>query len=240
MEIKWLGHSAFEIITEENTDILIDPFISNNPLCTTPVEELHPDIICLTHGHSDHFGDLLELAETNNAAVVTNAELAVFLQKQGIEAISMNIGGSINVRDIRITMLDAKHSSDIDFVEENCIPGGSAASFFFTLEDGTKIYHTGDTGLYSDMENIIGRIYKPDILMVPIGDKFTMGPFEAALATHWMNPKLAIPMHYNTFPAIEQDPAVYSNFVKQLNPSIDVVVMNPGETLPIPDFSEED
>ncbi|MDD5959393.1 metal-dependent hydrolase [Methanobrevibacter wolinii] len=239
MEIKWLGHSAFEIITSDTT-ILIDPFISNNPVCSTPVEELNPDIICLTHGHSDHFGDLLELAEVNNPVVVTNAELAVFLQKQGIEAVSMNIGGSISVRDIRITMLDAKHSSDIDFVEENCIPGGSAASFLFTFEDGTKIYHAGDTGLYSDMENIIGRIYKPDVLMVPIGDKFTMGPFEGALATHWMSPKVVIPMHYNTFPAIEQDPVVFSNFVKQLNPSIDVVIMNPGETYEVPDFNDED
>ena len=98
-------------------------------------------------------------------------------------------------------MLEAKHSSDIDVVEE-VVPGGVAASFLITFEDGTKIFHAGDTGLFKDMKDIIGDIYKPDIVMVPIGDKFTMGPFEAALASMWLNPKVVIPMHYNTFPPI--------------------------------------
>ena len=125
-------------------------------------------------------------------------------------------------------MLDAKHSSDIDIVEET-VPGGSAASFLITFADGTKIFHAGDTGLFGDMKDIIGNIYKPDVVMLPIGDKFTMGPFEAALAAMWLNPKAVIPMHYNTFPAIAQDPSIFANFVSQFNPNIDVVVMNPDE-----------
>ena len=125
-------------------------------------------------------------------------------------------------------MLDAKHSSDIDMVEE-MVPGGVAASFLITFEDGTSIFHSGDTGLFGDMKTIIGDIYKPDIVMVPIGDKFTMGPFEAALASMWLNPKVTIPMHYNTFPPIVQDPTVFANFVMQFNPKISTVILNPNE-----------
>ena len=135
-------------------------------------------------------------------------------------------------------MLDAKHSSSIDFTEE-VIPGGNPGSFIITMEDGTKIFHAGDTGLFSDLENVVGKIFKPDIAMVPIGDRFTMDPFQGALASMWINPKVVIPMHYNTFPAIEQDPAIFNNFVKQLNPNIQVVIMNPLEYYK-PDFEKED
>lgn len=228
MEVRWLGHSAFEIINDDDVKILIDPFMSNNPVCSIPVEDMNPDLILVTHGHSDHLGDALEISNRTNAPIAGIHELSLFLSKQGINNISLNIGGSFIFKDIKFTMLDAKHSADIDMVEEP-VGGGSAASFLITFKDGTKIFHAGDTGLFGDMKTIIGEIYKPDILMVPIGDKFTMGPFEAALATRWMDPKVVIPMHYNTFPAIEQDPSIFSNFVSQLNPKIDTVILNPGE-----------
>ena len=211
MEIRWLGHSAFEIITEEGLNILIDPFISNNPACQIPVEEFNPDIILVTHGHSDHLGDAMELSNKNNVPVAAIHEISLFLSKQGINNIGVNIGGSFIYRGVKFTMLDAKHSSVLDIVEEP-LPAGDAASFLITLEDGTKLFHAGDTGLFGDMKTIIGEIYKPDIALLPIGDKFTMGP-----------------LHYNTFPPIEQDPSIYANFVSQLNPNIDVVILNPGE-----------
>ena len=228
MEIRWLGHSAFEIITDENVKILIDPFISNNPACPVPVEELKPDIILVTHGHADHLGDAMEISNLTQASIAGTHELSLFLSKQGIRNVSLNLGGSFIFRDIKFTMLVAKHSAGIDIVEETA-PGGVACGFLITLSDGTKIYHAGDTALFGDMKTIIGEIYKPDIVLVPIGDKFTMGPFEAALATRWMNPKVVIPMHYNTFPPIEQDPSIFANFVSQLNPNIDVVILNPDE-----------
>lgn len=229
VEITWLGHSAFEIMSDKGLKILIDPFISNNPTCNLPVEEIEVDLILITHGHADHFGDAMEIANRTGAKLVGNHEVSLLLSKQGIESVGMNIGGSINIQGVKITMLDAKHSSDIDFVEE-VIPGGSAASFLITSEEGTKIFHAGDTGLFGDMEKIIGDIYKPDIAILPIGDKFTMGPFEAAIATRWISPKIVIPMHYDTFPVIEQNTSIFTNFVMQMTPKIQTIVLNPGES----------
>ena len=229
MEIKWLGHSAFEIITDKNLKILIDPFISNNPSSSVAVEDVSPDYVLLTHGHSDHFGDTLEIADRTGSTTIAIHEIALFVSKQGFDTISMNIGGSIVVDDIKITMLDARHSADIDFMED-VVPGGYACSFLIETEGGSKIFHAGDTGLFGDMETIIGGLYKPDIALIPIGGKFTMGPFEGALATKWISPKKVIPMHYNTFPIIEQDTFVFSNFVKQLDSNIEVIILNPGET----------
>lgn len=118
MEIRWLGHSAFEIISDDGVKILIDPFISNNPACQVPVEDLNPDIILLTHGHSDHFGDALEISNSTNAPIACIHEISLFLAKQGIRNIGVNIGGSFIFRNIKFTMLEAKHSSDIDVIEE--------------------------------------------------------------------------------------------------------------------------
>lgn len=232
LEIKWIGHSAFEIITDDNVKFIIDPFISNNPSTNIPVEDVDVDYILLTHGHSDHFGDAMEIANRTGAKCIACHEISLFLSKQGLESIGMNIGGSLILNGVKITMLDAKHSADIDFTEE-IMPGGVACSYLIESESGNKILHCGDTGLFSDMERVIGAIYKPDIVLVPIGGRFTMGPFEAALAVKWFSSKIAIPMHYNTFPVIEENPVIFSNFVKQLDPEVDVVILNPGEIFEI-------
>lgn len=228
MKIKWFGHSAFEIISDKGLKLLIDPFISNNPVCLIPVEEIEADVILLTHGHSDHFGDAMEIANRTGAPIIGSHEISLFLSKQGLETIGMNIGGSMHFHDIKITMLDARHSAAIDFTEE-IIPGGSASSFLIQMEKGTKIFHAGDTGLFGDMETVIGNIYQPDIALLPIGDKFTMGPFEGAIATKWISPKKIIPMHYNTFPVIEQNTTIFSNFVTQMSPNVKVIILNPGD-----------
>ncbi|MGZ7049541.1 MAG: metal-dependent hydrolase [Methanobacterium sp.] len=228
MEIEWFGHSAFQIVTDENLKILIDPFISNNPVCPVAVEEVEADIICVSHGHADHFGDTMEIANRTGAVIVANHEHSVYLAKQGFEAMGMNMGGTIYIHDIKITMVNSIHSSDMDFIEE--MPaGGSSCGYIIQLENNRKIYHSGDTGIFGDMKTVIRDIYKPDIALLPIGDRFTMGPFEASIAAAWIDAKVIIPMHYNTFPIIEQDPERYANIVESINKDKKVVILEPGQ-----------
>jgi L-ascorbate metabolism protein UlaG (beta-lactamase superfamily) len=228
MEIIWLGHSAFEIISDENLKILIDPFISNNPACPFKVEEIDADLICVTHGHSDHFGDTMEIANRTGAVVIGNHEHSLYLAKQGFETIGMNIGGTIKIHNIKITMVNSNHSSDMDFIEEMGV-GGSACGFIIQLESGTKIYHSGDTGVFGDMKDVIRDIYKPQIALIPIGDRYTMGPREASIAAQWLDPDIVIPMHYNTFPVIEQDPEEFADRVESITKKTKVVILEPGQ-----------
>lgn len=229
MEITWFGHSTFQIISEKGLKILIDPFISNNPACDVPLNEIEADVICVTHGHSDHFGDAVLLAKENNAVIISNHEISLFSTNEGIESIGMNIGGSITYQGVKFTMVDARHTSSIDFYED-MIVGGSAAGFIVELENNTKIYHAGDTALFGDMEKIIGNIYQPDIAILPIGDRFTMGLHDAAIAINWISPKKVIPMHYNTFPAIEQDVNLFGQIINKLTPETELIILKSGET----------
>jgi L-ascorbate metabolism protein UlaG (beta-lactamase superfamily) len=228
MEIRWFGHSAFEIITDENLKILIDPFISNNPVCPVTVEEVDADIICITHGHADHFGDTMEIANRTGALIVSNHEHSVYLAKQGFEAMGMNMGGTIKIHNIKITMVNSIHSSDMDFIEE-MTAGGSSSGYIIQLENGRKLYHSGDTGIFGDMKTVIRDLYNPDIALLPIGDRYTMGPFEASIAAAWIDAEVVIPMHYNTFPVIEQDPERYANIVESINKDMKVVILEPGQ-----------
>jgi len=228
MNIQWLGHSAFSITTDNDCTILIDPFIRDNPVCPVDVDDLKADIICVTHGHKDHFGDTVELAKLNQAVIVCNHEHSVYLSEQGLETVGMNIGGTINVEEIKITMLNATHSSDMDFLE-GIGPGGSSCGYILELENKRKIYHSGDTGIYGDMKTVIKDIYQPHIALLPIGDRYTMGIREASLAARWIEPEVLIPMHYNTFPVIEQDPYHFKDLVEK-STKTKVTVLKPGET----------
>lgn len=228
MKIRWLGHSAFSISSQNDVNILIDPFIRDNPACPLEVEDLKPDIICVTHGHKDHFGDTVELAQKNGATIICNHEHSVFLSQQDLETVGMNMGGTVKAEGISFTMVNAFHSSDMDFIE-GIGPGGSSCGYIMELENHRKIYHSGDTSVFGDMKTVIRDVYRPQIALLPIGDRYTMGIREASIAASWIEPEVIIPMHYNTFPVIEQDPERFKDLVEK-STDTKVAILQPGET----------
>ncbi len=225
VKITWLGHAAF--LVEGSKTVLIDPFITGNPASPVKPQDLKPDVIAVTHGHGDHVGDAVEIAKANNCPVVCIHELSRILADAGVETAGMNIGGTAVVNDVAFTMTPALHSADVE-AGGKIISAGCAAGFVVGL-DGVKIYHAGDTGVFYDMK-LIGELYEPDVALLPVGDWYTMGPKEAAKAVELIKPKVAIPMHYGTFPVISGNPEEFSKLVEEHCPEVKVVVLKPGES----------
>jgi len=203
MKVSFHGHAVVQVETNGKT-ILFDPFITGNSLTDLRVEDVKPDVIILTHGHSDHVGDTLELAKKHDALVVGIAELATYLGWQGVRTHGMNIGGSYEFDFGKVTLTPAFHSTGYMTADEQIIYLGMPAGVVFSAE-GKTIYHVGDTALYSDMK-LIGDKHAIDVAFIPIGDNFTMGPEDAAAAAKLLQAKTVVPIHYNTFPPIKQDP----------------------------------
>ena len=218
MKITWLGHSCF--LLDGSKRVILDPFI---PEGNVPKDV---DIVALTHGHGDHFGETLSFS----APVVAMNEIARWLQDQGREAVGMNIGGTVEVAGVQFTMTPALHSSWLEVTGEHGFYGGVAAGFVIRMDDHV-IYHAGDTGLFSDMK-LIRELYHPNIAMLPIGGKYTMGPKEALMAAEFVGAEMVIPMHYNTFPPIEQDAEAFKKTLERTT-DIRVHVLMPGETIEI-------
>lgn len=210
MEISYHGHSVVKIKTNGQT-ILIDPFITGNPSTDLQAQDEKPDVILLTHGHNDHVGDTIELAKANNSQVVALNELAVYLQKQGVNAHPMGVGGAYEFPFGKVKYTLAFHGSIYE-TETEVVNTGNPGGILFTAE-GYTIYHAGDTALFGDMK-LIGDRHPIDVAFLPIGDNFTMGPEDAAYAVSLLKPKIVVPIHYNTFPLIKQDPTVFANLVK--------------------------
>lgn len=212
-EARWLGHSAFKLVSPAGIHILIDPFLRNNT--TTPDEWKEPDevdYILLTHGHEDHVGDTLEIAERTGCNVVSNVELSGLLKKHGLaedQAIEFNKGGTISFDDVSVTLVSANHSSSFKG-EYAGDPGGLIVSF----EDDITIYHLGDTNIFYDLE-LYGDLYEPDIIFVPMGDHYTMGPREAAVACDLIQADYAVPIHYGTFPVLTGSPDDFKRYTEE-------------------------
>lgn len=224
MELSYHGHSIVKIKTE-TFELLIDPFISGNPLTDLKVSEQNPSYILLTHGHNDHVGDTVEIAKRSGAKVIAPNELANYLATLGIETIGMNIGGQASFEFGMVKYTQAFHSSSFETDTGEIIYAGMPAGILLTLE-GKTIYHAGDTSLFGDMR-LIGERHEIDVAFLPIGDHFTMGPEDAAYATELLRPHLVVPVHYNTFPPIQQDPNVFKELVTQC----EVTILQPGEMI---------
>ncbi len=229
-EVVYFGHSAFLIKSAKGCSILIDPWISN-PANKKRLEEFTRDVqfILVTHAHGDHLGDTLELARSFNSEVIAIYEITNYLGSRGISKLTgMNIGGTVRRSGVSFTMVEATHSSTISD-GERVLPGGNPCGFIITLEDNFRIYHMGDTGLIGSLEHI-AKIYKPNLLLIPIGGHYTMGPEEAAYTIEVLNPDIVVPMHYKTFPVIDVN---VNDLLDKLPMNLRerVKVLQPGEVL---------
>lgn len=224
MKVSYHGHSVVKIETGGKT-VLIDPFLTGNGLTDLKASEVTVDAILLTHAHNDHVGDTVELAKRNDALVVTNADLATYLSWQGVRTHGMNIGGAYEFDFGKVKMTQAFHGSGYATDDQQIIYGGMPAGILFTAE-GRTIYHAGDTGLFSDMK-LIGERHVIDLAFLPIGDNFTMGPEDAAAAAEFLQAKQVVPIHFNTFPPIKQDP---HRFIGMLEGNIGRV-LEPGDSI---------
>lgn len=204
--LTYLGHAAFKV-EGSKARIVIDPFLSGNPLATVGPEEIKVDYVLLTHGHNDHLGDGIDIAKTNQATIVAPNELAIYCADKGAKIHPMHIGGAHEFPFGRVKLTIAHHGS----VAPDGTYTGNPCGFVLTM-DGKSLYHPGDTGLFYDMK-LIGQLNRIDVALLPIGDNFTMGIEDAVRAADYLQAGLYIPMHYKTFEVIDVDP---DEFVKKV------------------------
>ncbi|WP_087971912.1 metal-dependent hydrolase [Oceanobacillus rekensis] len=211
MKISYHGHSVVKVVTDSHT-ILIDPFISGNKACDIDAASVETDVILLTHAHNDHVGDTFDIAKRNNALVVAPNELANYLGSKGLQVHPMHIGGAHEFDFGTVKYTQAFHGSSYTEEDGTMIYGGMPGGILLTVE-GKTIYHVGDTALFTDLK-MYGEMHDIEVAFIPIGDNFTMGPKDAITAADWINAKISVPVHYNTFPVIEQDPKAWAEKVK--------------------------
>ena len=216
MHLTWLGHSC--VLLSGTKKVLIDPFVERASVAHTD-----PDIVAVTHGHYDHLGETVSLAKKT----VAITEIARYLKIKGLDVEGMNLGGTITVDGVSFTMTPALHSSSIDDAGIG-YNGGTAAGYVIGM-DGVRVYHAGDTALFSDMK-LIGDLYHPDIALLPIGGRYTMGTAEAMMAASFIGAKRVIPIHYNTWDKIKADPLIMKKALERTT-DIKVTILKPGESM---------
>ena len=212
MKLSWHGQSCIGIELTNGKKILIDPFISGNDLSDLDAEKIECDVIIITHGHSDHIGDAESIARRTGALIVSNVEIAEYFSGKGLETHGMQPGGGHQFDFGYIKMTPAIHGSSYT-IDDKPFTLGLATGILFHHDDKT-IYHAGDTALFSDMK-LIGEALPIDVAFLPIGDNFTMGPKDAAKAVEFLHAKCAVPIHYNTFPLIEQNPEDFTSLLRE-------------------------
>lgn len=226
--ITWLGHATVLVETGKGTNILIDPFLAQNP--RYPNDFVLPEkiqYILLTHGHDDHIADAVPVAAKHGSTVVAIYELANWVAAKGVAStIGMNLGGTVQLGDAAATMVEAKHSSAVQD-ERGSHYAGVAAGYVLTIADGPVLYHAGDTAVFGDMK-LISELYRPEVAMLPIGGHFTMGPKEAALAVCLLGAKTILPIHFGTIPQLKGAPQELAALV---DADVQVVRWAPGESV---------
>jgi len=227
LRITWLGHATVLITTAKGTNILIDPWIQNPKYPKGYELPAKIDYILLTHGHGDHMGDAVPVAKKHGSTVVAIYELSDFIAKQGVEKTTgMNLGGTVQLNDVAVTMVDAKHSSGAQDASGTHYVG-VAVGYVLTPSEGPVLYHAGDTCVFGDMR-LIAELYKPEIAMLPIGGHFTMDPKEAALAVKLLEPKTVLPVHWGTFPLLTGTP---QELASKTGTGVKVENWSPGDTV---------
>jgi L-ascorbate metabolism protein UlaG (beta-lactamase superfamily) len=225
--LTWLGHGSFRVDSVAGKRVYVDPWLKGNPAC--PETEWEPervDVIAVTHGHFDHVGDVVALADRFAPVTLAQYEVAEWLKTQGVDIPDdrpgMGKGGTVKVDGLAFTMTHAVHSSGI-VTDAGMVYGGEAAGYVLTLEDGQALYFAGDTTVFSDMA-LIGELYQPDVAILPIGDYLTMGPREAALALSLLGAQRCVPGHFGTIPILTGTP----DELRRLAPDVDVLDLMPG------------
>ncbi|RXZ83346.1 metal-dependent hydrolase [Paenibacillaceae bacterium] len=226
MKITFHGQSCIQLETATHS-LIIDPFLTGNPAAKQSPDNIKVDAILLTHGHNDHVGDAEQIAKQNDAVIIAPNELAVYMGWQGCRTHPMHIGGSFSFDFGRVKLTQAFHGSGYQPEgKQEFVYTGMPAGLLLYI-DGVTLYHAGDTSLFGDMK-IIGELNQVDLAFLPIGDNFTMGPEDALLAAQWIQAKRVIPIHYNTFPLIEQDGHQFARELGDRN--IEGIVLEPGES----------
>jgi len=227
LKVEYHGHSCVQLTKGEHS-LIIDPFLSDNPAAAVRPENVRVQHVLLTHAHTDHIQDAASIAKRNDATLIAIHELATYMSWQGIQTRDMNIGGKILLGFAEVHMVPAFHSSGIVLHEQQQIIYGGMPAGLLIQWDGLTILHAGDTNLFSDMK-LIGEKFDIDLAFLPIGDLYTMGPDDAAIAAEWLKAKKVVPVHYNTFDLITQDGEA---FVRTLaEKGIEGRLLKPGEVL---------
>jgi L-ascorbate metabolism protein UlaG (beta-lactamase superfamily) len=227
LSITWFGHATFSVTTPGGKRIVFDPWLTGNPKAPSGAKIDKADVICVTHGHSDHMTDVVSIARATGAPVVAVYELANYFAGKGVkDTIGMGVGGTVVVKGLKISMTAALHTSSID---DNGKPmyAGLATGFVVRMEDNRALYFAGDTALFGDMR-LIRELHSPEIAFLPIGDHFTMDPVAAARACEMLGVRQVVPMHYGTFPLLTGTPDELKKLVEPMG--VDVLVLQPGET----------
>jgi L-ascorbate metabolism protein UlaG (beta-lactamase superfamily) len=230
--ITYLGHATFRVVTAGGEQILIDPFLTENPMTPEDLKEIGElDTMLITHGHFDHFADAIPVAQQTGAMVVANFEIFSYLQSKGMENVMpIQKGGTAQVGGIKVTATHAFHSSSIAEEDGTIVYAGEPMGYILEFESGFKVYHAGDTAVFGDMR-LIGELYSPDLALLPIGNQVVMSPFEAAHAARLLGVGHVVPIHYATFPFLPGTAEDFQKHINEIAPGVTVHIMQPGEDL---------